>query len=315
MAEKIEEEKKKKIIFPPYQYPYCEFKFIEWNPVQEKCYPFFTQDNNLVVSSSTASGKTVIAEAIMGYELQKNINNKVIYVSPLKAIGIEKFQNWNKHPTFKEISKILVSSDQNVNQSDFQNSRMIISTIESMNIRCRARDKWIENVKLLVFDQAHLINDKSRGAGSESMIMSITQLNPDCRIVCLSGTMSNYIEIAKWLKICNNKTTRYVNSSWRPCELIKRIEMAQDYEQEKNKILNIIKEKPEEEQKILIFVHSKAIGQKLCNFLKDYGIYCAFYHANLNAKIKSRMIADFKSEYSSLNVLICTSSLGAGIDI
>ena len=149
MAEKTEEEKNKKIILPPYQYPYCEFKFMEWNPVQEKCYPFFTQDNNLVVSSSTASGKTVIAEAIMGYELQKNINNKVIYVSPLKAIGIEKFQNWNKHPTFKEISKILVSSDQNVNQSDFQNSRMIISTVESMNIRCRARDKWIENVKLL----------------------------------------------------------------------------------------------------------------------------------------------------------------------
>jgi replicative superfamily II helicase len=49
------------MINSPLNYPYCEFDFIDWNPVQKKCYPYFTQDCNLVVSASTASGKTIIA--------------------------------------------------------------------------------------------------------------------------------------------------------------------------------------------------------------------------------------------------------------
>ena len=51
------------------EYPYCRFEFPEWNPVQEKCLELFTQDCNMVVGASVASGKTAIAEAVMGYEL------------------------------------------------------------------------------------------------------------------------------------------------------------------------------------------------------------------------------------------------------
>ena len=81
----------KQKIIPPYNYPYCAFDFTNWNPVQEKCYSYFTQDCNLVVSASVASGKTVIAEAIFGYELAQNSNSKIAYVCPLKALGNEKY--------------------------------------------------------------------------------------------------------------------------------------------------------------------------------------------------------------------------------
>jgi replicative superfamily II helicase len=303
------------MIYQPYNYPYCDFKFTDWNPVQLKCYPFFTEDCNLVVSASTASGKTVIAEAIMGYELSKTETSKVVYVSPLKAIGNEKFNDWSKHETFKKFNKVLVSSETNVTQNDFESSRMIISTVESMNLRCRARDKWLKDVKVLIFDEAHLINDDSRGAGSEAMIMALTKLNPDCRIICLSGTMSNYIEIAKWLKACNNKSTKYVNSSWRPSELIKRIEIIEDFKEQQNIILNISKEIHQEDKKMLIFVHSKQVGENVCKHLKEYGISCAFYHAGLKSNIKEKMLVDFKSNYSSLNILVCTSSLSMGVTL
>lgn len=299
----------------PYNYKYCHFDFINWNPVQLKCLPFFTEDCNLVVSASTAAGKTVIAEAIMGYELFNNENNKVVYVSPLKAIGNEKFNIWNKHETFKKYSKILMSSDNQATQGDIENSRMIISTVESMNLRCRAREKWLSKVKVLIFDEAHLINDNSRGAGSEILIMNLTQLNPNCRIVCLSGTMSNYIEIAKWLKVCNNKTTRYVNSNWRPTELIKKIEITEDYKEQQEYILNISKEIYEKDEKMLIFVHSKTVGENICKLLKEYGKSCAFYHAGLRYNVKENMLNDFRSNYSGLNILICTSSLGMGITL
>lgn len=302
-------------VIQPYNYKYCEFDFPEWNPVQLKCLPYFTEDCNLVVSASTAAGKTVIAEAIMGYELYNNENNKVIYVSPLKAIGNEKFNDWNKHSTFNKYSKILVSSDNQVTQNELENSKMIVSTVESMNLKCRNREKWLSQVKVLVFDEAHLLNDNSRGAGSETLIMSLTQLNPNCRIICLSGTMSNYIEIAKWLKACNNKTTKYVNSTWRPTELIKRIEITEDYKEQQKYILETSKEITEQDMKMLIFVHSKQVGENICKFLKEYNISCAFYHAGLKYNVKEKMLNDFRSNYSGLNILICTSSLGMGITL
>ena len=221
----------------PYEYPYCDFDFDEWNPVQMKCVPFFTEDCNLVVSASTASGKTVIAEAIMGYELARTQTSKVVYVSPLKAIGNEKHGDWMRHPTFRDYPIVIVSSENDVTQSDFENSRLIVSTVESMNLRCRARDRWIRDISVLVFDEAHLLMDRSRGAGSESLIMNVTMLNPKCRVVCLSGTMSNYIEIARWLKACNQKTTRYVSSDWRPTELVKSVEMAEDFDEQSRFIL------------------------------------------------------------------------------
>ena len=300
--------------YSPFNYPYCEFDFTGWNPVQEKCLPYFTQDCNLVVSSSTASGKTVIAEAIMGYELSKD-NSKVVYVSPLKAINTEKFNTWNKHATFNKYEKVLVSSDDKATQSQLENSRMIISTVESMNLKCRSRDKWIKDIKVLVFDEAHLINDKERGSGSEALIMSLTQLNPDCRVICLSGTMSNYIEIAKWLKKCNGKPTRYVNSTWMPTKLIKEVEVIESFDEQKSFILKEAKKAVEEDLKLLIFVHSKKTGEDLCKYLKEYNIRCAFYHAGVKTNIKEDMIDDFKSIFSGMNILICTSSLSMGVNI
>lgn len=301
--------------YQPYNYPYCEFNFTDWNPVQQKCLPFFTEDCNLVVSASTASGKTVIAEAIMGYVLSQNDNNKVIYVSPLKAIGNEKFDDWKKHPTFGKYEKVLVSSDEQITQGDFENARMIISTVESINIRCRARDRWIKNVKALIFDESHLLNDKSRGSGSESMIMSFTQLNPDSRIICLSGTMSNYIEIAKWLKSCNGKPTKYVNSTWRPSKLVKRLQVIDTYDEQLKFILQQSRQIYENDEKMLIFVHSKKKGQIICDYLKEYNVYCAFYNAGLKPDLRQKMLYDFRNEYSGLNVLICTSSLSMGVTL
>lgn len=299
----------------PCEYPYCDFDFDEWNPVQQKCVPFFTEDCNLVVSASTASGKTVIAEAIMGYELARIGTSKVVYVSPLKAIGNEKHGDWSRHPTFREYPIVIVSSDNDVTQGDFENSRLIVSTVESMNLRCRARDRWIRDVSVLVFDEAHLLMDESRGSGSESLIMNLTMLNPKCRVVCLSGTMSNYLEIAKWLKACNGKTTRYVNSSWRPTELIKKVELAEDFDEQDKFVLEEARRISHEEQKMLVFVHSKVVGENLCKFLKDYGVACAFYHAGVQPRVRERIIADFRNEYSGLDVLVCTSSLGMGVTL
>lgn len=298
----------------PYNYPYCEFDFYEWNPVQKQCLQYFDCDCNLVVNSSTASGKSAIAEAIMGYELCTSQESKAIYVSPLKAIGHEKFEQWQRHPTFENYDCLLVSGDTKAMPAEFEQARLVVSTVESLAIRCRNCDKWLQQARALIFDEAHLLNDAQRGAGAEAMIMALGTINPNCRIICLSGTMSNYIEIAKWLKSCNGKKTYFVKSDWRPTELVKKVEVVEGYNEQYEKVLQMAREL-DSNGKMLAFVHSKANGEKLCEYLKKNGIRNAFYNASLRPSIRGKMLEDFRNEYSDLNVLVCTSSLGMGVTL
>lgn len=145
--------------------------------------------------------------------------------------------------------------------------------------------------------------------------MNITMLNPNCRVICLSGTMPNHIEIAKWLKTCNGKSTKYINSSWRPTELVKSVEVAEDFDEQNKFILKEARRIASEDQKMLIFVHSKIVGENICKYLKEYNVSCAFYNAGVHPKFKERMLEDFRNEYSGLSVLVCTSSLGMGVTL
>ena len=71
----------------------------------------------------------------------------------------------------------------------------------------------------------------------------------------------------------------------------------------------------DEDKKMLVFVHSKVVGENLCKFLRDYSVSCAFYHSGVMPKARETMIADFRNEYSGLHVLVCTSSLGMGVSL
>jgi len=298
----------------PYDYPYCDFEFDEWNPVQLKCLPHFTERCNLVLRSSTASGKSAVAEAIMGYELASSPEAKAVYVSPLKAIGQEKYAAWSRHPTFSAYERLLVSSDDKASPADFEKARLVVSTVESMSLRCRSRDRWLSKVRALVFDEAHLLADPSRGGGAEAMVMGLTALNPECRVICLSGTMTNHLEIARWLKACNGLSTHYVSSKWRPSRLDALAEVAETPELRQSAVLREARALPEG-RKMLVFVHSKAVGECLCRHLRDYGVPAAFYHAGLQPRVRAAILSDFREEYSGLGVLVCTSSLGMGVDI
>lgn len=291
-------------------YEFCEFPFLEWNRIQEKCLPHFTRHMNLVVSASVASGKTAIAEAIMGYELS-NESNRVLYVSPLKALSLEKHGDWINHPTFKDLKIDLLDSDHHPENID--RSRIILSTIESVDIACRARKDWLKNVSALIFDEAHMIGVEERGATSEAMLMEFSALCPDARLILLSGTMSNTSEIAGWVHSLNGLETSFVSSSWRPTELFKLVEVRNDLRSQMDFIVRKVKENPDE--KILIFTHSKKLGEILKEKIRDSGSRCAFFSADLKEDQRKILVSRFKDDLSGLDVLIATSSLSMGVSL
>ena len=295
------------------EYKYCKFKFENFNPVQEMCYPFFELDCNLVLSATTSAGKTAIAEAIFGYELQNKQDQKVIYICPLKSIAEEKKSDWTKHETFKDYPIVVISGDNDVSYEEIENSKIIIATVESLNVRCRRQEEWLKNVSCFVFDEAHMISQEDRGANCEALLMSFTTQNKACRLIFLSGTMPNTLEIAKWIKQLNGKRTQYLDSKWRPNKIHKEILSIKNTFDLQEQILDQIVSNPGE--KVLIFVHSKKIGEMINKYLKEKKIKSAFFNSGIKPELKERMLNSFSDDKSSLNILIATSALEMGINL
>ena len=287
-------------------YPYYKLPFEYFNPVQEAVYPFFTEDCNFVISSTLSSGKTAIAECVMGYELSRGT---VAYVCPLKALLRQQYESW-KDTELARYGITLFSSDE---KSSEQINKLIIATIESFDVKVRKKSAFVKEMSCFVFDEAHLLGHSKRGADAEALMMGLAKANKNCRIVFLSGTLSNANEIAKWLKGLNGKETKCVKSNWTPCKVDKNVIVAED----KEKMLDFISKKIEasEYEKILIFVHSKKQGEMIVRYLLDSGVNCAFYHADLDRKRRDKIAGRFRDENSGLDVMCSTSALSLGLNL
>ena len=188
-------------------------------------------------------------------------------------------------------------------------------TSESFDSRTRTGGMWREWMKSLdciVFDEAHMIGDPRRGAAIESSMMRFSERNPNCRLVLLSATMDNALNIAKWVKSLNEKQTKCFTSDWRPNE-VDIIEFpASGWEDMINQTVN---RAASSTGKTIIFVHSKQIGATLVKRIKKAGIKTAFHNASVRRGLREKIEKAFDDPHSGLNVLVSTSTLGAGVNI
>jgi helicase len=172
---------------------------------------------NLVLASPTASGKTLIAE-LCGLKHVLEKNGKVIYLSPLRALANEKFDDFKKYTGIRKQDGRRVNVG--ISTGDFDSSDpwlgrydIIITTNEKADSLLRHRAKWMDEISLVVADEVHLLNEAERGPTLEVVLARLMQINPDLQVLALSATIHNVDEIAGWLKAA------YVVTEWRPVSL------------------------------------------------------------------------------------------------
>jgi helicase len=172
---------------------------------------------NLVLASPTASGKTLIAE-LCGLKHILERNGKIIYLTPLRALANEKFDEFKKYITLrkkngKRISVGISTGDFDSNDPWLQRYDIIITTNEKADSLLRHRAKWMDEISLVIADEVHLLNEAERGPTLEIVLARLTQINPDTQILALSATINNVEEIAGWLR------ANHVLTEWRPVTL------------------------------------------------------------------------------------------------
>jgi len=158
----------------------------------------------------------------------------------------------------------------------------------------------------------HLMNDKSRGGAVEVSMMRLTALNPSARLVLLSATMGNAMELARWVKTLNGKQTKCFVSTWRPSRIDTDYLPVQDNTEKVNEAVRLA---VESRGKTIVFVHSKLTGSEIVKKLRRLGVRAVFHNASVRSGIRAKMEAAFNDKMSGLNVLVSTSTLGAGVNI
>lgn len=186
-------------------------------PQEEAVKARVLEGRNLVLASPTASGKTLVAElCALKHVLERN--GKIIYLTPLRALANEKFDEFKKYTVLSKPDGRRIRIG--ISTGDFDNTDpwlerydVIITTNEKSDSLLRHRAKWMDEISLVIADEVHLLNDAKRGPTLEVVLARLMQVNPDIQILALSATINNVDEIAGWLK------AEYVTTEWRPVTL------------------------------------------------------------------------------------------------
>ncbi len=176
---------------------------------------------NLLVTTPTASGKTLIA-MLATAKIILDRNAKVVYLTPLRALASEKFAEFKifENMTKRDGGKVKVmisTGDYDSASESLNNGDIIILTNEKMDSVMRHGAEWIDDVELFVADEVHLLGDKERGPTLEMMLTKIKMLQTNVQLLALSATVTNADDIASWLGC------ELINSDWRPTELIEGV--------------------------------------------------------------------------------------------
>lgn len=294
-------------------YPWYLPPFPEYNMAQSSAIPFLDKDMNLVISFATAAGKTVLAECCFGFHLSSGGKCKVAYVCPFKSLASEKFKAWTEEEQLSKHGIVLWSSDADGNEGGA--ARLIVATLESFDFKTRSEtwESWISSIDCVVYDEAHIIGDEARGGAMEASMMRFSEKNPKARIVLLSATMGNSVEIAKWVKDLNGKPTKCITSSWRPTKVKTEYHLVDGNEDKVAKAVELAAKSSS--QKTLLFVHSKVTGGEIVKKLRGMGVRSVFHNASLSGAKRRKIEEAFNDQSSGLNVVVSTSTLGSGVNM
>ncbi len=254
-------------------------------PQEEAVLAGVLDGKNLVLASPTASGKTLVAE-LAGLKHVLERNGKVIYLSPLRALASEKYDEFKKYCSLrkKDGKRVTVGiSTGDYDQADpwLQRNDIIVTTNEKADSLLRHRAKWMEEITLVVADEIHLLNEAERGPTLEVVLARLMQVSPETQILALSATINNVDEIAAWLK------AQYVITEWRPVTLKEGVLLNDE-----------IQYKDGDARKIDKKTRQPAINLVL-NTIKNGGQALVFASTRKNAASAAKQISEHTSEILS----------------
>ena len=178
---------------------------------QSEMFEFAIKGNNIVITTSTASGKTLSFLLPVLQEILKNPSTRAIFVYPTKALASDQYRAIKPFLDYFGNNRIyagVYDGDTPVNERSIlrKKANIILTNPEMLNGAFLPNhssygfDYIFKNLKFVVFDELHTY----RGAFGSHIANIMRRLNRICKyynsspqILCSSATIANPIELAE----------------------------------------------------------------------------------------------------------------------
>lgn len=165
------------------------------------------EGQSVVVTAPTGSGKTLVAEAAIHLALADN--KRAFYTAPIKALSNQKYGDLVDVYGPERVG--LLTGDNVINGD----AEIVVMTTEVLRNMIYAESSRLRRVAIVVLDEVHYLQDRTRGAVWEEVIIHCPS---EVQLVCLSATVSNNAEFAAWVEE-RRGGTRLVATDHRPVPL------------------------------------------------------------------------------------------------
>jgi len=291
-------------------------------PVQEMVIDAGIQKGaNLLVVSSTSSGKTLLAE-IAGVPKAMN-GKKMIYLAPLVALTNEKYELFRRR--YKKLSlrvgirvgmsRLDVGKEERVIvDKDVSRSDIVCATYEALDLLFRSGEtSKLGEIGTIIVDEIQMLGDSERGPELDGLLSRMRFHAPKAQILGLSATVGSPSSLAKELGF------KLVNYTGRPVPLERHLVFARSDEEKRRMIQRLVQKEFKHTSSTgskgqsIIFTFSRRRAHSISDWLREHGVSSAVYHGGLSYSQRRRIERSFsKQRYACV---VTTAALGAGVDL
>ncbi|SFT71667.1 DEAD/DEAH box helicase [Algoriphagus locisalis] len=189
---------------------------------QRKSLPKVLNEENTgcVVSIPTSSGKTRIAEIAILDCITKNEEGKVLYIAPFKSLAYEIENSLDEifHNIGVSVSHLYGGSlFSKLDEKLIDESDVIIATPEKAKAMLRGNNEILNQIKLVVIDEGHLLGADKRLIVNEIFYEELRYFikQNNGRFLILSAVLPNAEDLAEWLTNSHDSVFR---ENWRPSD-------------------------------------------------------------------------------------------------
>ncbi|XP_050224918.1 DExH-box ATP-dependent RNA helicase DExH14 isoform X1 [Mercurialis annua] len=253
---------------------------------------YYTNEN-ILVCAPTGAGKTNIAMISVLHEIGQHFKDgylhkdefKIVYVAPMKALAAEVTSTFSHRLSPLNMVVRELTGDMQLSKNELQETQMIVTTPEKWDVITRKSSDMSLSmlVKLLIIDEVHLLND-DRGPVIEALVArtlrQVESTQTMIRIVGLSATLPNYLEVAQFLRVNPETGLFFFDSSYRPVPLAQQyIGISEQNFARRNELLNDIcyrkvVDSLKQGHQAMVFVHSRKdtvkTADKIVELARDY---------------------------------------------
>lgn len=195
---------------------------------------------------------------------------KIVYVAPMKALAAEIVSKLGAHLSWLGIEVRELTGDMQLTKAEIMRTQIIVTTPEKWDVVTRKATgdtELVQKVRLLIIDEVHMLHDE-RGAVIESLVArtqrQVEATQSMIRIVGLSATLPNFVDVANFLKVNLMAGLFYFDMSFRPVPLEQHFLGVRGKAGSRQSNDNIdkcawekVKEMLKEGHQVMVFVHSR----------------------------------------------------------